>query len=115
MIRDGQERGEFEDLPGHGKPIADLDQPRDELWWIRQKLQRENVSWLPPTLAIRKERDDALDRIRRATNEAEVRRIIDEINERIRYVNSHAVDGPPSTVMLLDVERTVQGWRDAVA
>ena len=30
----------------------------DELWWIRQKLRREELSVLPPALALRKELDD---------------------------------------------------------
>jgi hypothetical protein len=114
-IREGQEQGLFDDLPGHGQPIADLDRPHDELWWVRKKLRDEEVAFLPPALAIRQERDEALDRIRRATCEEDVRRIIEDINERIRYVNSHVVSGPPTTVMPLDVERTVQQWRDAMA
>lgn len=38
QIRQGMEQGEFDDLPGHGKPLRDIDQPRDELWWVRDKL-----------------------------------------------------------------------------
>ena len=44
QIREAMERGEFDDLPGAGKRIADLDKPHDELWWIKQKLRRENLS-----------------------------------------------------------------------
>jgi hypothetical protein len=116
QIRDGQERGEFDNLPGHGKPIADLDKPRDELWWLRDKLARENVAPpLPPQLEIRKDLEAAREQIRRATSESDVRTLIAEINDKIRYVNSHVISGPPSTVMPLDVERTVQRWRDAEA
>jgi len=111
QIRESMERGEFDDLPGKGKPIAGLDGTRDELWWVRDKLKREKVSYLPPTLAIRKERDDALERIAAATTEREVRRLVEEINTRIRYVNSHATGGPPSTVMPLDVDEVLARWR----
>ena len=110
QIREGIERGEFDDLPGTGKPITDLGETHDELWWVRKKLKRENVSYLPPTLAVRKERDDALERVAAATSEPEVRRIVEEINVRIRYVNSHAVGGPPSTVMPLDVDDVLTRW-----
>lgn len=114
QILDGQERGEFDNLPGHGKPIADLDKPRDESWWVRDKLARENVTVaLPPQLEVRKDLDAARERIRRSTSETDVRAIIVEINDKIRYVNSHITSGPASTVMPLDVERTVQRWRDA--
>ena len=111
QIRESMERGEFDDLPGKGKPIAGLDGTRDELWWVREKLKREKVSYLPPTLAIRKERDDARERIAAATTEAEVRRIVEEINARIRHVNSHATGGPPSTVMPFDVDEVLARWR----
>lgn len=40
-----------------------------------------------------------------------MRAIIAEINEQIRDVNSHVVHGPPTTLMPLDVERTVARWR----
>jgi hypothetical protein len=111
QIRDGMERGEFDDLPGHGKPIAGLDKPRDELWWVKDKLRREGVSYLPPTLAVRKDLDDAREAIAASTKEAEVRQIIDEINVKIRTINSQATSGPPSNLMPLDVERTVEAWR----
>jgi hypothetical protein len=114
QIRDGQERGEFDDLPGHGKPIASLDTPRDELWWLRDKLARENVAPpLPPQLEIRKDVEAAREKIRRSTSETDVRAILDEVNEKIRWVNRNVISGPPSTVMPFDVERTVQRWRDA--
>ena len=38
QIREAEERGEFEDLPGAGQPIPDLDKPFDELWWVKNKL-----------------------------------------------------------------------------
>ena len=48
QVREGMERGEFDGLPGHGQPIADVDRPRDELWWVKQKLAREGVLVPPP-------------------------------------------------------------------
>jgi hypothetical protein len=110
QIRDGIERGEFDNLPGAGKPLPGLDDPRDEEWWVKAKLRREQVSYLPPTLAVRKELDDALEQIASATSEVTVRRIVAEINERIAHVNSHTITGPPSTLMPLDVDRVVEGW-----
>lgn len=111
QIRESIERGEFDALPGTGERLADLDRPRDENWWIRQKLRREDVSYLPPALELRKQVDDALEQVERAATEAQVRQIITAINERIRYLNSHLTSGPPSTLMPLDVERVVERWR----
>lgn len=44
QIREAHERGEFDNLPGAGKPLPDLDRPHDELWWVRKKLKDENLS-----------------------------------------------------------------------
>ncbi len=46
QIREAQERGEFDNLPGKGKPINGIDAPYDELWWVKQKLAREQVEFL---------------------------------------------------------------------
>jgi hypothetical protein len=113
QIRESMERGEFADLPGAGKPLPTIEQPADEMWWVREKLRRENVSFLPPTLAIRKELEDALDRVSRADSEAAVRSIVMGINERIVQINSRATSGPPSSVMPLDVEEVLEKWRAA--
>jgi hypothetical protein len=112
QIREARERGEFDDLPGAGKPLPDADQPHDEMWWLRAKLQREDVSFLPPALAVRKYLEDALDRIAKADTESAVRRIVAAINERIVQVNSRTTSGPPTSVMPLNVDRALQEWRN---
>jgi hypothetical protein len=111
QIRDAMERGEFDDLPGKGKPLPDIDRPRDELWWVREKLKRENVQILPPALQVRKDLDEGRDRIAATDDEDLVRRLVAEINEKIREVNRTVVAGPPSTLFPLDVERVVERWR----
>jgi Domain of unknown function (DUF1992) len=113
QIREGIERGEFDNLPGTGQPLEGLDDPRDEEWWVKQKLRRERVSYLPPALAVRKEVEVALEQVAAATSEATVRQIVAEINARIVHVNSRTINGPPSTVSPLDVEGVVQRWNVA--
>ena len=44
QIREAQERGEFDNLPGAGKPIEGLEGPHDELWWLKRMLEREQLS-----------------------------------------------------------------------
>lgn len=112
VIREGRERGEFDDLPGAGRPLPGLDRPHDEMWWVRNKLESERVSYLPPALALRKDREDTLARVDTELSETRVRELLDGLNARIRDVNSHAIDGPPSTVMRVDIELLVQGWRE---
>jgi Domain of unknown function (DUF1992) len=112
QLQEAMERGEFDNLPGAGKPIADLDKPHDELWWIKDKLRRENLSYLPATLALRKEAEDALAAALRARSEAQVRRILAAINRKILDGNRKAASGPPLNLMPFDVERVVAGWRE---
>ena len=115
QIRAGMARGEFDQLPGKGQPIAGLDSAadtvRDDDWWLKAKLRAERLSYLPPTIRIRKEVEEAREAMAVASNEDVVRRIVADINERIRDINRRGAEGPPSTVMVLDVEAEVARWR----
>jgi DnaJ homologue, subfamily C, member 28, conserved domain len=114
QIRAGMERGEFEELSGRGKPLDGIEPgvevQRDEDWWLKAKLRRERLSYLPPTLAVRKELEQAREAIAAASREDVVRRIVADINERIRDVNRRGADGPPSTLMPLDEDAVVAQW-----
>jgi hypothetical protein len=112
QIREATERGEFDDLPGAGKPIPDLDEPHDELWWVKGKLRREHFSYLPPTIALRKEAEEALEAALGAATEDEVRRIVTAINTKIVDGNRKAASGPPLNLTPFDVERVVRKWRE---
>jgi hypothetical protein len=112
QIREATERGELDNLPGAGKPIADLDKPHDELWWVRQKLRREHLTYLPASIALRKEAEEALLAAARAGSEQEVRRIVADINAKIVEGNRKAASGPPLNLVPFDVERVVRGWRE---
>lgn len=111
LIREAQERGEFDNLPGAGKPIPGLDKPHDELWWVKQLLLREEISLAPATLALRRKVEEAIERIRRASSEAEVRRLVTELNAAITEANARASSGPPTDLAPLDAEETVRRWR----
>ncbi|QUH02930.1 DUF1992 domain-containing protein [Saccharopolyspora erythraea] len=113
QIREATERGEFDNLPGAGKPLPGLNahMPYDELWWVKQKLREENVSALPPTLALRKQAQEARTAAARAGSEAEVREIVAEINDKIREAIKNPVAGPPLNLAPFDVERLVAQWR----
>ncbi len=110
QIRDAQERGEFEDLPGAGEPIPDLDKPHDENWWVKDKLRREGLTYMPPSVALRKEASDALTAALRASTEAEVRKIITDVNAKISEANRTGIRGPALMLVPYDVERVVHNW-----
>jgi hypothetical protein len=44
LIREAIESGEFDDLPGAGKPLPGAGSPDDELWWVREWVQRNRDS-----------------------------------------------------------------------
>ncbi|MFF3017574.1 DUF1992 domain-containing protein [Streptomyces sp. NPDC057939] len=113
QIREAEARGEFEKLPGWGKPMASLDAPYDELWWIRGKMHREGFSSLPPALALRKEAEDALETARAARSERQVRAVLTEVNEKIAAALRMPPPGPPLNLTEFDIEAVLAEWRAA--
>jgi hypothetical protein len=111
QIREAQERGAFEGLAGTGKPLPSLNQPYDEMWWIKGKMRREGLSFLPPSLRLRKEAEDAVAAAAEAGTEPEVRRIVAEINEQIEAAIRRPPEGPPLNLVPFDAERIVAEWR----
>ena len=43
LIREAIEAGEFDALPGAGKPIPGAGVPDDDLWWVREWLKRNRA------------------------------------------------------------------------
>ena len=110
-IREAQGQGEFDALPGFGQPIPGIDEPHDELWWVKDKLKRERLNHLPPSLAIKRDVELTLQRIAGLKNEADVRGEVHALNGRIRDANYRSVWGPPSSQLPLDEDEIVQQWR----
>jgi hypothetical protein len=112
QLRVAMERGEFDNLPGAGKPIKDLGAQHDPDWWIKRLVEREKITGvLPPALQLRKddaELDAGLDR---HTAESEVRRVLEDFNARVMKARYTPVDGPPLITMPRDVEAEVEQWR----
>lgn len=114
-IREAAERGAFDNLPGKGKPLPQLDE--DELGWVRRWLDREGVSsemLLPTPVQLRKETDRLPLTLAALKRESHVRDAVAELNRRIaehiRYPS-----GPRIPLRLVDVERAVAQWRQARA
>ena len=112
-IAEAMRRGDFDNLAGSGRPIDDLDGTHDELWWVRRKLRDEEVDTLPPALALRRDREQFLNNLATIADEATVRRLTDELNERIRKLNRYSAPGPPSTLTVMNPERIVERWQEA--
>jgi hypothetical protein len=112
QIQRAMERGEFDDLPGAGKPIADLGTEHDPDWWLKRMVKREQVSVLPPSLQLRKEDAELDDRLDRLAAESEVRREVEEFNARVMKARYTPADGPPLITQPRDVDETVTAWRE---
>jgi hypothetical protein len=112
QIRAAQERGEFDDLPGAGKPLPK--RSGDVLEWVAEKLRAENADThavLPPSLALRKELEDLPARLASIRSEAKVREIVADLNRRIKLEILVPREGPPLLVRPVDVESAVAQWR----
>jgi hypothetical protein len=109
-IRDAQAAGQFDNLPGFGKPLPGIDEPYDEHWWIRDKLKREQLSLLPPALAIRLDVEKTLRGLASLTRESEVRSAIAALNTRIEKSSFATAWGPPVDVLPLDADSLVEAW-----
>jgi Domain of unknown function (DUF1992) len=113
QIREAIERGEFDNLPGAGKPLPGLGEPDDELWWLKGYLRRERLpteALLPMSLQLRKEIERLPDTVRPLPSEQRVRDVVAELNERIAQW-LRAPSGPQVQVRLVNVDRVVEHWR----
>ncbi|GAA4900302.1 DUF1992 domain-containing protein [Stackebrandtia albiflava] len=114
QIREAQERGEFDNLPGAGKPLPDHNELHDENWWLKSLIRREGLSGLlPATLALRREIQDVPAEAAKLSSESAVRRLVDSVNGRVSLAQRGMLDGPPVHVIPLDPDRVVAEWRDA--
>ena len=112
QIREAMDRGEFDDLPGAGKPIPNL-HDADELWWVKGKLRREGGSgeaMLPTPLRLRKEVEDLPRTVARLRTEQAVRDLVADLNRRIRDWLLVPL-GPQVTLVPVDPDEVVARWR----
>ena len=112
QLRIAHQRGDFDNLPGLGKPIEDLGSEHDPDWWIKKLVEREHITGvLPPALSIRKDDAELDARLDAISAEAEVRREVEEFNARVLKARIQPVGGPPMITQPRDVETEVDAWR----
>jgi hypothetical protein len=113
LLREARERGEFDDLPGAGKPLPGYGGEYVEDWWVQDWVRREGdpASVLPPSLALRREREDLDRQVDRRHTEEDVRRYVAGLNEQIRKARVGLMDGPPTLLPPVDADAVVAGWR----
>ncbi|WP_164234667.1 DUF1992 domain-containing protein [Microbacterium hydrocarbonoxydans] len=106
-------RGDFDDLPGAGKPLEGLGSHHDPDWWIRRKIETENLTGLgPPALLLRvedRELDDQLDLL---GQESDVRAVLEDFNRRVVEARRQLLGGPPVVTSPRDVDAEIRAWRE---
>lgn len=113
QIREAADRGEFDDLPGAGKPLPDAGQRYDQDWWLKDYLRREGVSgdgMLPPSLLLRRDVERLPAAVRAMNSEQRVREHISELNKRI-VAWLRMPHGPYVNVSPVDADAVVEQWR----
>ena len=117
-IREAQERGEFDNLPGAGKPLrgigtSDVDDPD---WWVKGLVQREQLDLtgaMPTALALRKERQTYPESLLDLRTEESVRAVLEDFNRRVKLDRLRPAVGPmpPLLAPTVDVDDLVGQWR----
>lgn len=112
-IQQAIRRGEFDDLPGAGKPLEGLGEQHDPDWWIRRKIQTEKLTGLgPPALMLRTEHAEFAVRADALHREQDVREYVEEFNRRVIEARRQLQGGPPVVTPLHDVDEEVAAWHE---
>lgn len=112
VIQQAIRRGEFDNLPGAGKPLENLSGTHDPDWWIRRKIERERLTGLgPPALTLRTEHAELDAKLDATGSEARVREILGDFNKRVVEARRQLQGGPPVVTPTRDVEAEVALWR----
>ena len=111
QIQQAVERGDFDDLPGLGKPIENLGGDHDPDWWLKRLVEREQITGvLPPALQLRTDDAQLDDRLDRITTEREVRAELEDFNDRVRKARIQPLGGPPMVTQERDVDAELERW-----
>ncbi|WP_422740356.1 DUF1992 domain-containing protein [Micromonospora sp. WMMD729] len=113
QIRGAVQRGEFDNLPGMGKPIPGRGTPYDEGWWIRSFLEREKLPsdlLLPTPLQLRRRIEQVPDEVRDLPTEPAVRAFVGQLNAQI-VAWLRNPDGPRVAVRPVNADEVVERWR----
>jgi len=111
-IQQAIRRGDFDNLPGAGKPLPGLTGTHDPDWWIRRKIEREQLTGLgPPALLLRTEDAELDAKLDRLASESTVREHLESFNRRVIEARRQLQGGPPVITRTRDVDDEVARWR----
>lgn len=111
QVEEAERRGVFEGNPYHGKPLPGIDGQHDPDWWIKAKIEREEITGIaPPALALRKEDTDLDEHLDALSTETDVRDVLEDFNARVKEARRQLLGGPPVVTPLRDVDDEVARW-----
>ncbi|WP_330232592.1 DUF1992 domain-containing protein [Nocardia sp. NBC_00508] len=113
QIHEATARGEFDNLPGTGKPIPGAGAAHDQDWWLRGYLRRQGVggdALLPPSLLLRRDIERLPETVRELTAERHVRAAVSELNKRI-VEWLRLPEGPFVPIAPVNADEVVAQWR----
>lgn len=114
-IQQAERRGAFDNLPGTGKPLPDVDTRSDPDWWVKGLIERERLDLsaaLPGPMQLRREKTVLLEMLMDVDDEATVRSRLEDFNARVLADRRRPVAGPPPPVVgRVDIEEYLARWR----
>ena len=112
QVKRAMERGDFDDLPGAGKPLA-LPEQHDPDWWVKRLIERDRITGVaPPAISLRREDAELDETLDREWTEDGVRRIVEDFNRRVIEARRQLTGGPPVVTRTRDADVEVDRWRE---
>ncbi|GAA1981150.1 hypothetical protein GCM10009718_17710 [Isoptericola halotolerans] len=111
VVDQAMRRGEFDDLPLQGKPLPGIGGSHDPDWWLKNLVEREQITGLLPAAQLRAEHSAMDATLDQEHDEQRVREIVADFNARVIDARRQLTGGPPVVTPTRDVEREVSRWR----
>jgi hypothetical protein len=113
-IEDAMKEGKFDNLPGKGQDIVLDPIPAEEnarmMWWVIHILKNNNFT--PDEIRWRKMVDELKARLHKASSEAAVAKLVAEINELVRKLNTLGTNAISLGIAMVDVETELRAFRE---
>lgn len=114
-IREAMERGDFDNLPGAGKPL-DLRGADEPDWWVKQFVEREELeafATAPTVLGLRREAQGFPASLVDCDDEGLVRELLADYNLRVKRdrLRPSLDTRIPIIAPLIDIDHMVERWR----
>ncbi len=110
-IVEAMQRGEFDNLPGAGKPLHIESPPpkNEDLWWALKIMRQAEV--VPDEIRYRKRIDELRREVAAADSEQKALAAVRALNDQIRKLNRMGTNVIPTTLTTFDEANLLAQWR----